>query len=108
MTNEKCILKYCECVVRTTGYYYKMILIWGGIMVLSVGILVGIFIAGSTYLPTILTQLCSGLASVPIWVYIPVGLITLPVITAVVVCWANRNEEEIKKADAPYTCKEEE
>jgi uncharacterized membrane protein len=97
-TNEK----FSSCVVKTTGHYYKLMLIWGCAITVICAVVYGLIIASSTLFP----MLVQGAMSVPTWIYIPVGLIVVPPLAAIVVCYVKRNEKEIAKADEAFVCKE--
>lgn len=92
-----------SCVVKTTGYYYKLIFIWGCAITVVCAVIYGLVIASSTFFPI----LVAAIMSIPVWIYIPVGLIVIPPLAAIVVCYVKRNEKEIAKADEEFICKEQ-
>lgn len=76
--------------------------IWGCAIAAICAVMYGVIIASSTLFPILI----SAAASIPMWIYIPVGIITIPLLVAIVVCYVRRNEKEIAKADEEYICKE--
>ena len=96
--------KFLLCVVKTTGYYYKKI---------ALVVCIGIIICFATWMiatvsEIVFPKIVSILTPLPLWVYIPVGFVVIPILVATVVCYVNRHEKEIEEADKEFVCPQSE
>lgn len=98
--------KFSKCVIKQTTHYYKVLLKVGAILLALIVVSYCAYMAINALTPYVVA-FGQALVNVPMWIYIPVAIVVIPIITAIAVCYVNRNEAEISKSDEDYTCKEE-
>lgn len=96
-------VSFTTCVVKQTTHYYKKI----GIAIALLMIIVAVAYAAITLSLATVPILWGVVVTLQWWVAVPVIIILAPILTAVVVCYLNRNDAEISKVDADFVCKEE-
>jgi hypothetical protein len=103
MSDEIIKPDFAKCVKKTGVQYYKKSIFWSCVTIVVGATIYGLAIACATLFPLLI----NAAISVPLWIYIPVGLLLTPGVATVVVCYIRREKKEIEDADKDYVCPDE-
>jgi hypothetical protein len=102
MSDEIIKPSFVKCLRATGTQYYKKTFFWGCVSIAVCSVVYGLVVACATLFPL----LVNAAMSIPLWIYIPVGVLLSPGIATVVICYIRHNKKEMEIIDKDYVCPE--